>query len=308
MQGPVVITGGKGFVGQHLVRELQESAPETEIVIWDRPTVDITDTSTYRDSLGALQPAWIVHLAAFSAVGESFKQPEVVQHVNVEATRDLLELIVELSPATRVLAVSSSEIYGSSAEAKASADLPLPELPLSQARPNNPYAQSKLDMEKLIEESFNERVIRVRPFPHLGPGQQRGFVTADFASQIAAIESGKQEPRLKVGNLTTARDFTDVRDVVHAYHLLMEKGTLGEAYHVASGRAVSIQSILDQLLAMTNVDITVEQSAQQLRPKEVISLTGDTTKLRTATGWDPTIPLSQSLQDILTYWREQMVK
>ena len=159
-------------------------------------------------------------------------------------------------------------------------------------------------MEKLIEERFLKNTLRVRPFPHIGPGQALGFVTADFASQIARIEKGEQEPVMQVGNLKAKRDFVDVRDVVQAYRLLMQSGKLGEVYHVASGKAVSIQFVLDELLKLSKVDIKVEQDPERMRPADIPVLVGDAGKLKKETGWQTTISLEQSLKDILNYWRE----
>ena len=154
-------------------------------------------------------------------------------------------------------------------------------------RPRNPYGQSKLEMEQMIEKEYDAHCIRVRPFPHIGPGQQQGFVTADFASQIAEIEAGKQEPVISVGNLDAQRDFTDVRDVSHAYRLLMEHGILGNVYHVASGMPRSIQSVLDRLLALSPVSITVQQNPHRMRPSDNPVLVGNAEKIKAATGWAP---------------------
>lgn len=308
MNGPIIITGGNGFVGHHLIAELVREWQGIKLAVWDRNVqglasnvegvaIDITDPSTYEESLRQLQPSWIIHLAAFSAVGESFKNPDLVKRVNVEATRKLYESIGLHSPNTKVLAISSADIYG-----KGSAT-PLPELSLDEARPRSPYAESKLEMERMIENEFNDRTIRVRPFPHIGPGQRTGFVTSDFASQIAVIEAGKQEAIMRVGNLEAQRDFTDVRDVVRAYRLLLEKGETGQVYHVASGRAVSIKNILDQLISLAKVSISYEQDPARMRPSDMPISVGSFEKLNSATGWQPTIALDQSLRDVLDWWR-----
>ncbi|MBI3255448.1 MAG: GDP-mannose 4,6-dehydratase, partial [Candidatus Andersenbacteria bacterium] len=218
---------------------------------------------------------------------------------NVDGTRHLLELVRSVSPATHILVVSSSDIYG-----RGSAEL-MAELPLDECRPQNPYAMSKWEMEQMIEKNFNDMVMRVRPFPHIGPGQGPDFVTAAFASQIAAIEQGKQEAVVKVGNLDAKRDYTDVRDVVRAYRLLMEKGKLGEVYHVASGNQTPIQGMLDKFLSLATKPIHVEQDPARMRPSDVPSMVGDATKLSSVTGWQPEIPLGQTLQEILDYWREK---
>lgn len=306
----VVITGGHGFVGRYLVEELQRAWPKVAITIWDRQVagglagvttlaVDITKPETYRQALEAIQPNWVLHLAAIASVPYALSHPEETRAVNVDGTRWLLETIRAVSSDTKVLVVSSSDIYGGSAS-----KTPLAELPLQQCQPHNPYAQSKLDMEVMVEKEFSDITIRVRPFPHIGPRQRVGFVTADFASQIAAIEKNNQTPTIKVGNLEAKRDFTDVRDVVRAYRLLMEKGSVGEVYNIASGKAVAMQDILDELLSMATVPITAEQDPTKMRPSDTLVIVGNARKITGLTGWQPQITLTQTLQDILDYWRK----
>ncbi len=296
----VVITGGEGFVGKWLRKELKRAWPEVDRISWDLPVVDITKPETYIASLKKYQPTWLVHLAGLPGVSSSWQQADTVRRVNTEATTLLLEQVGKLSPKTKVLAVSSADIYG------AGSPTPLPELPLEQAQPRSPYALSKWEMERAIEERFNNRVLRVRPFPHLGPGQRTGFVAADFAAQIAAIEVGQQPAVVKVGNLRAQRDFTDVRDVVRAYRLLMEKGELGQVYHVASGRAVSIRTLLEQLLKLAAVPITIKRDPGRMRPSDTPNLLGDASKLRQTTGWQPEIMLEQTVRDVLDDWRQRV--
>ncbi len=308
--GSIIITGGTGFVGRHLIRELQQYSSFSRIIVFDRSVenlpegvegfaVDITNSDTYTDALREAKPIWIIHLAAVSSVRFSLGQEDMTRTVNVFATEELLRQAVALNVGTKFLITSSADIYGKVDP------VPLTELPLDKAHPSNPYAQSKLEMEQIIEKDYNEHCIRVRPFPHIGPGQNTGFVTSDFASQIVAIEKGTQNPEIFVGNLDAQRDFTDVRDVVRAYRLLLEKGSFGEVYHVASSRAHSIQYILDTLLGMSNADITITQDPTRMRPTDNPVLIGDISKITAATSWKPEIPLETSLKDILEDWRSR---
>lgn len=299
--GKIIITGGKGFVGKYLHDELRLHWKEATIITWDLPEIDVTKPETYADQLRKLRPSWVIHLAAIASVPVALKDPRLVHAVNVDATKDLLKSVAEHSPATKVFVTSSADIYGSTLLTTGGKSIK--EMALHEAHPSNPYAQSKWEMEKIIEESFIDRCLRVRPFPHIGPGQKIGFVVADFASQIAAVEKGKQKPVIRVGNLEAYRDFTDVRDVVRAYQLLMERGQLGQVYHVASGVAVKIKDILDELITISTCTITVEQDPQRVRPSDSPVVVGDASKLKALTGWEPKIPLHQSLQDILDYWR-----
>lgn len=308
--GSVIITGGGGFVGKHLIAELQRKSAFSRILVFDTHVVnlpsdvegyevDIINLETYQHILRDSNPSWIIHLAAVSSVGFSIEHPDITKTVNVFATEQLLEASAKLGNETKFLIISSADIYGH-VDANA-----VSELPLSQAHPTNPYAQSKFDMEKMIEEKYNDRCIRVRPFPHIGPGQGRGFVTADFASQVAAIEKGKQAPVIAVGNLDAKRDFTDVRDVVRAYRLLIEKGRMGEVYHVASSQARPISDVLTAMLSMSEVSIKVSQDVSRMRPSDNPVLVGSAEKIFLETAWKPEISFETSLKDILDDWRKR---
>lgn len=312
MQSPsVLITGAGGFVGGHLIRELQNNWANSKIIGLDtdiavmpeaiiRYVSDISKPETYINILKSDKPDWIVHLAAVSSVGFAIANPEITRTINVIGTEMLLKHVKEISPHTKVLVISSSDIYGH-------VDFqPISERPLGECHPTNPYAQSKLEMEQIIEREYANMCIRVRPFPHIGPNQKRGFVTADFASQIAEIEKTPHDTVISVGNLTAIRDFTDVRDVVRAYRLLMENGNVGGVYNVASGKGVTIQKILNNLLAQSTVAISVQQDVSKMRPSDNPVMIGDAETLVDQTGWKPQISLDQSLQEILTYWRNNV--
>lgn len=307
----VLVTGADGFVAQHLVLALRTRGHEVIGTVMhtrvkddlDTPVqqLDITDAAACMAVVQAAQPQWVVHLAAVSKAWWSFQHPEETRRVNVDGTRHLLDAARSLPTPPRVLIVGSAEEYGKND------GYPLPELPLADLHPLSPYAESKLEVERQIEADpvLRQMTIRVRSFPHIGPGQQPGFFTADMASQLVRIERGETPPVLQVGTTDAVRDFTDVRDVVRAYADLLERGALGEVYNICSGTGVRIQEVLEELVRLAHVTVRVEKDPARLRPSEVPILIGDSSKLRAHTGWKPEIPLAQSLQDILAWWRVQ---
>jgi GDP-4-dehydro-6-deoxy-D-mannose reductase len=199
----------------------------------------------------------------------------------------------------------SSEEYG----------LVLPdEVPIKETnplRPLSPYAVSKVAQDLLAyqyHQSYGLKTVRTRGFNHTGPRRGDVFVTSNFAKQIASIEAGLQEPVIRVGNLESVRDFTDVRDTVRAYWLAVEKGRPGEVYNIASGREITIRQLLDNLVALSRTQVEVEVDPERLRPSDVEVLIGDASKFHADTGWEPTIPLEQTLEDLLDFWRERVGK
>lgn len=312
----VLVTGIAGFVGRHLARHLWELGHDVWGVVRpgeniekpmgnDLPEVsvfpvDITDRVGITDVVRCSQPDAVIHLAAVSSVGLSWTDPTRTFQVNVLGTLALLEAIKESAVDALVVSVGSGEEYG----------LVLPEdLPITEAhpvQPRNPYAVSKAAQGWLALQyyhKFGVRVVHFRPFNHIGPGQGRGFITSDWASQIAMIERGLQPPVLRVGNLQPRRDYLDVRDVVRAYVLALKYVQPGEIYNLASGRAVSGEELLTRLLSLTNVEVEVVVDAALLRPVDVPIIVGDARKLRQATNWQPRYTLDKTLRDILDYWR-----
>ncbi len=253
-----------------------------------------------REVVAAVKPDLVFHLAAMAEVKRSFDAPWETLANNIGAQVHLLEALRETMPQARVLIVSSAEIYGS-AGGVLDEDVAF--------APTNPYSVSKVAQDMLGLQyylAYNMPIIRARPFNHLGPGQARGFAASDFASQIAAIEAGQHPPVMYVGNLNAERDFTDVRDVVRAYYLMLTQGDPGAVYHVCSGQGHSIQEVLDLLLSMSSVQIEVRQDPARMRPVDVTSRVGDASRLRARTGWEPVIPLEESLRDILGDWRQRV--
>jgi len=202
-----------------------------------------------------------------------------------------------------VLVVGSAEEYGAvdPDAAPITEDAPL--------RPLSPYAVSKVAQGFLALQYALSRemaVVRTRTFPHTGPGRGAAFAESSFARQIAEVEAGRRRPVLEVGNLDAVRDFTDVRDVVRAYWLLLERGNPGEVYNVCSGRGQSIGDVLRALLEISGVHVDLKVDRERLRPSDLPALVGDPTRLREATGWEPKIPLEQTFRDLLDHWRERV--
>lgn len=245
-------------------------------------------------------PELIFHLAAQPSIPKSWEDPADTIVNNILGQLHLLKGVLALKMDPIILVVGSNEEYG----------LPRPEeLPVKETspfRPLNPYAVSKVAQDMMGYQYFlshGVKCIRVRPFNHIGPRQKKGFVASDFASQVAEAEAGLTEPVIKVGNLKPKRDFTDVRDVVEGYYLALTKGEPGEVYNLGSGRAISIQFILDFFLAHSKVPITVEVDPARFRPVDTPMVYCDASKIKKQTGWQPRIPLEQTLADVLEYWR-----
>ena len=244
-------------------------------------------------------PEVIYHLAALSHVGDSWSDPSKVLSVNVIGTANVLAAARQIDGDPLTIVISSAEVYG----IVAPSELPLTEL--SEVRPASPYAASKAAAEQVALQAtrgFGQRMIVVRPFNHVGPGQPPVFAVPALAKRIVdAMAEGRTS--LSVGTLTTRRDFTDVRDVVAAYRLLATRGTSGEVYDVCSGVDVEIAEIADRLLALAGTSLTLETDPSLIRPVDIPVLRGDATKLIEATGWAPVIPLDVTLADVLASFR-----
>jgi GDP-4-dehydro-6-deoxy-D-mannose reductase len=247
----------------------------------------------------------VFHLAAQSNVQRAFQDPQSTLVNNVVSELSLLEALRSTVPDAVIMIACSSEQYG----LVRPEDIPIDEE--TPFRPNNPYAVSKVAQDMLALQyflSYGQKTIRVRPFNHIGPGQMDHFVTAAFARQVALIETGQQEPVIYVGNLDAERDFTDVRDMVRAYHLVVTTGEPGDVYNIGYGKGFTIQWILDTFIAMSKVKVEVRQDPARMRPADIPSLVCNPAKFRARTGWQPQIPIEQTLKDILDYWREKVRK
>lgn len=296
-----LVTGASGFVGRHLVEHLR--ACGDDVVGVDRAAggVDITDASAVATLMERVRPQVVYHLAGWADVGGSWQHPVEAFRANAEGTLNVLSAATATG-VERVLAVSSADVYG----IVTPEELPLTED--SPLRPASPYAASKVAADYLGLQAWLGRhlpVLRVRAFNHLGPGQTDRFVAPALASRIARAEIDSGEV-ITVGDLSARRDFTDVRDVVRAYRLLVEHGEPGEVYNVCSGVDLAVQDLADQLVAMARVPLRLEVDQSLLRPVELPVLRGSHDRLTAATGWTPEIPMSQTLADLLEDWRVRL--
>lgn len=295
-----LVTGAGGFVGPYLLDHLRSS--RDEVGGTDLET-DITDPASVRAALEASKPEVVYHLAALSHVGTSWDAPVNVFRVNVEGTLNVLLAAIEAG-VQRVLLIGSAEQYGI---------VPTERMPITEdehLRPITPYGASKAAAEMAASHATRGRgleVVCVRAFNHLGPGQSDALVAPAIAKQVAEAEADTVgDGVVRTGDLTPKRDFTDVRDVVRAYRLLVEKGEPGEAYNVCSGRAVAVQEVADHLVSLASRPLRLELDESRLRPVEVPVHWGSNAKLVAATGWEPEIPLDRALADILDWWRAKV--
>lgn len=296
-----LVTGASGFVGRHLVEHLRACGDDVVGVDRAAGEVDITDASAVATLMERVRPQVVYHLAGWADVGGSWQHPVEAFRANAEGTLNVLSAATATG-VERVLAVSSADVYG----IVTPEELPLTED--SPLRPASPYAASKVAADYLGLQAWLGRhlpVLRVRAFNHLGPGQTDRFVAPALASRIARAEIDSGEV-ITVGDLSARRDFTDVRDVVRAYRLLVEHGEPGEVYNVCSGVDLAVQDLADQLVAMARVPLRLEVDQSLLRPVELPVLRGSHDRLTAATGWTPEIPMSQTLADLLEDWRVRL--
>ncbi len=311
----VLITGINGFAGGYLATYLTQKQSATLYGIDISPkrltsefkaevfVGDLLDEAFVKTVLAQVRPDAIYHLAGQASVSSAWTQPWRTFELNVHPQLNLFKGMVELGLETRFLSVTSSKVYSHACNAK------VPFVEDEPVCPDNPYSLSKVTEDLMAFQyhlSHNLQVLRARPFNHIGPRQRPDFVTAAFAKQIALAEAGLTPPVIKVGNLSAARDFSDVRDVVRAYVMLIEKGRPGEAYNIGSGRAIVIQDILDRLIALSRIKIKVEQDPERMRPIDQPLSYGDTGKIKREIGWQPEISLDETLANILDYWRKEV--
>ena len=312
----LLITGITGFVGSHMAEyAISRGAEVIGSVRWRSRTeniehlqgqlrlieCDLRDTASVHRLLAASVPTHVIHLAAQSFVGASWHMPGETLSTNMTSQLNLLEGIRDFPDPPRFLAIGTSEEYG----------LVYPdELPIRETnplRPLSPYAVSKVGQDLMgfqYFQSYGLPIVRTRAFNHEGPRRGDVFVTSNFAKQVAEIESGRQDPVIHVGDLTPRRDYSDVRDIVRGYWMLLEQGEPGEVYNLCSGRSWTIQRVLDFYLDRSQAKgIAVQVDPARLRPSDVMVLEGDPSKIHKALGWQTEIPFEQTLTDLLEYWR-----
>ncbi len=306
-----LIIGGAGFVGAYLIRHLRDDLKH-DVAVTKMPHEQIGEKNVQVLDLNILEkdsivkmlesekPDYIFHLAAQSSVAVSWKNPGLTVDVNIKGSLNVLDAVRDSGISPRILLIGSGEEYGRILPNET------PILEDNRLRPGNIYAATKACQNmigKIYADAYNLDIMMVRAFNHTGPNQAPMFVVADFCKQVADVEAGLQEPVLRVGNLSAKRDFTDVRDVVRAYGLLITKGKKGETYNVGSGKAVSIDSILQMIVSQAKCEIKVEVDPNKLRPVDVPIIEADTSKLEDCTGWKQEIPLSQTVTETLNYYR-----
>jgi len=307
MPTTTLVTGAAGFAGSHLVDLLAHDG--AAIVAWHRPGgtpprevpgtrwegVDLLDRDAVDAAIARVQPSTVYHCAGAAHVGRSWELTESTFATNVRGTHHLLQALERAAASARVLIPSSAHVYAS-ASAAITED--------HRLVPSSPYGLSKLAQEMLGARTNGPLTVTIaRAFNHFGPRQDPYFVASGFARRIADIEHGRWEPQISVGNLDARRDLTDVRDTVRAYRLILERGLPGRPYNVCSGRAIAIRDLLDQLIARARVPVEVRVDPARYRPNDTPLLLGDPGRLRDELGWTTEIPIEQTLDDLLEYWR-----
>ena len=293
-----LVTGADGFVGHHLLEHLR--AQRDDAIGVDREC-DVTDATSVLAVLESVRPEAIYHLAALTDVGASWSNPVEYTRVNVLGTKNVLDAATHVVPTARVVLVSSADVYG----VVRPEDLPLVET--FRVAPANPYASSKVEAEHVGHDAVRERgqaVVIARPFNHLGAGQSTDFVVPAIVNRLLqALADGAHE--IVVGDLSTRRDFSDVRDIVRAYRLLIKSGVSGEVYNIASGIDVSLFDIAQRLIAAIAPHVRLVTDESLIRPVEVPVSCGSYDKLFRATKWRPTITLDESLNDVIDEMRRR---
>lgn len=302
MNKKALITGLNGFVGPYLKKELE--AHEYEVFGFDRENVnnfekvftgDIRDRDFLENVMQKVVPDEIYHLAGFSSVKKSFEFPELAMDINVNGTKNLLNAVRKFCAEAKILIVSSSDVYGEPLKLPVNENEPLKE--------TSPYSKSRIEQEKLVNEFKDLHIVISRSFNHTGPGQIETFVLPDFAKQTAEAQKGLRNPVIYTGDLDIVRDFSDVRDIVRAYRLLLGQGKRGNVYNVGSGRGYRLKDLLNILIDYSKIDIQIIQNSDKLRPVEIMEMIADISKLKERIDWIPDHSMEDTLKDLLDYFQ-----
>ncbi len=287
----LIATGSSGFVGRHFCSLYGGVSLDDQ-----EGVVDLRDVRRVRSAIEFARPEVVVHLAAQSSVAASFDDPAATFSVNLLGTLNLLQALSTIKFQGVFLYVGSADVYGQIRET----EIPAREDQL--LHPRSPYAVSKVAAEALCyqwSQTHDFRMVLARPFNQIGPGQNIRFAVADFARQIVEIRRGRRPPFLVTGDIDVTRDFTDVRDAVRAYRMLLDGGQNGEIYNICSGQERSLRSIVEELLRIAGIQADLQTDTSRLRPNEQRRVAGDPDKIRSAVGWSPQIPITKTLADIL---------
>lgn len=317
----IMITGITGFVGGHLTEALTAEGGHEIVGLsrqarWAGPwahlagsvtlfAAELLDIPAVERIVRDARPDWVFHLAGYANTGKSFREPDACWSDNLAGTRAFYDAVVRSGVRPRVLFVSTGLVYGDAVQPNQFFD------ETAELRPASPYAASKAAADVLSYQytrSPGLDIMRVRLFNQIGPRQPADYAVANFARQIAAIEAGKLPPVIETGDLSGFRDFTDVRDMVAAFRLLVERGQTGEAYNAGSGRAWRVGDVLDALVAKAAVRCEVRQRVEPGRQADTAVTRADSGKLRRVAGWSPRLEMDRTLTDILDYWRAEAKK
>lgn len=317
----ILITGFSGFVSRHFIEYLEKNHFKTEVLGIDinQPDfmidsfkyvycrfekIDLLDSGLLENSIYTFQPDCILHLASYSSVGFSWKNPSLSFRNNINIFLNLMEIVRKVNPSCRIISVGSSDEYGNVSSNR---------IPLIEAYPLDPvspYAVARVSQEllsKIYCDGYGFDIVMTRSFNHIGPGQKDIFVISSFAKQLVEIKKGlKQEAKLVTGDISIIRDFLDVRDVVEAYYSLMLKGKTGEIYNICSGTGISLQNVINHMCRILGIEVELEKDPTLIRPNDNMIIVGCNEKIKKTCGWYPKIKLEQSLKDILKYWNERI--
>jgi len=295
----LLLVGGTGFVGSHMA----ELCSERYDVVTTGREVDVCNPDQLQSLISRVQPDDVVHLAAITTLKESFENPRETYDVNFGGTLNMLTALRASGFAGRFLFVSSSEVYGRLSED----DLPVAES--RPVKPLSPYSVAKIAAEALCyqwSQTEQFKIVIARPFNHIGPGQSKRFAIADFGRQVAMIKLGLTEPFIRVGDIDTTRDFSDVRDITEAYEKLLDLGQSGEIYNVCSGAERSVRSLIERMCQLSGISVEIKMDSQRFRANEQRRVRGDNSKIANTTGWSNSHLIDQTLKDIVDDWIDRL--